>query len=52
MYAIRSYYAHRNGLRRLHENGHHVPLSYAYADSAADRFGLNLGWFYTLCRLD
>ena len=35
---------------RLHEDGHAVPLSYAYADSAADRFGFNLGWFYTLCR--
>jgi hypothetical protein len=35
---------------RLHEDQHHVPLSYTYADSAADRFGMNFGWFYTLCQ--
>lgn len=35
---------------RLHEDGHYVPLAYAYAADVADRLGLNLGWFYTLCR--
>jgi hypothetical protein len=28
-----------------------VPIAYAYAVDDAERFGLNLGWFYTLCRL-
>lgn len=40
----------RYRILRLHEDGHHVPLAYSYAADAADRFGLNLGWFYTLCR--
>ena len=37
-------------LYRIHEKGNHVPIAYAYAVDDADRFGLNLGWFYTLCR--
>jgi hypothetical protein len=37
---------------RLHEDGHHVPISYSYAQDTAPRFGMNLGWFYTLCRED
>ncbi len=36
-------------LFRIHEKGNHVPIAYAYAGDAADRFGLNLGWFYILC---
>lgn len=36
-------------LFRIHEKGKHVPVAYAYAGDAADRFGLNLGWFYILC---
>ena len=35
---------------RLHEDNPTVPLAYGYADTRALRFGLNLGWFYTLCR--
>ena len=35
---------------RLHEDNLTVPLAYGYADIGADRFGINLGWFYTLCR--
>jgi len=27
-----------------------APFAYAYAVDDADRFGLNLGWFYILCR--
>lgn len=38
-------------LFRIHEKGNHVPIAYGYAVDDADRFGLNLGWFYTLCRL-
>lgn len=38
-------------LFRIHEKGNHIPIAYAYAVDDADRFGLNLGWFYTLCRL-
>ncbi len=37
-------------LFRIHEKGNHVPIAYAYAADNADRFGLNLGWFYILCR--
>jgi len=37
-------------LYRIHEKGNHVPIAYAYAVDDADRFGLNLGWFYILCR--
>lgn len=37
-------------LYRIHEKGNHVPIAYAYAVDNADRFGLNLGWFYILCR--
>jgi hypothetical protein len=36
-------------LFRIHEKGNHVPIAYAYAADDAERFGLNLGWFYTLC---
>ena len=35
---------------RLHENNTAVPLAYGYAGTETDRFGFNLGWFYTLCR--
>jgi hypothetical protein len=28
-----------------------VPIAYAYTVDDADRFGLNLGWYYTLCYL-
>lgn len=35
---------------RLHEGDDPVPLSYGYAIVPAERFGFNLGWFYTLCR--
>jgi hypothetical protein len=38
-------------LFRIHEKGNPVPIAYAYASDGADRFGLNLGWFYTLCRV-
>lgn len=38
-------------LFRIHEKGNTVPIAYAYAVDDADRFGINLGWFYTLCRL-
>ena len=38
-------------LFRIHNKDNHVPIAYAYAVDDADRFGLNLGWFYTLCRL-
>ncbi len=38
-------------LFRIHEKGNYVPIAYGYAVDDADRFGLNLGWFYTLCRL-
>ncbi len=37
-------------LFRVHEKGNHVPVAYAWAVDDADRFGINLGWFYTLCR--
>ena len=37
-------------LFRVHEKGNHVPIAYAWAVDDADRFGINLGWFYTLCR--
>lgn len=36
-------------LFRIHEKGQRVPFAYAYADDRADRFGLNLGWFYIQC---
>ncbi len=35
---------------RLHEDNPTVPLAYAYAGTETERFGINLGWFYTLCR--
>ena len=35
---------------RIHENDRHVPLAYGYAGTETERFGFNLGWFYTLCR--
>jgi len=38
-------------LFRVHEKGSTVPIAYAWAVDDADRFGINLGWFYTLCRL-
>lgn len=38
-------------LFRILEKGEHVPIAYAYTVDDADRFGLNLGWFYVLCRL-
>jgi len=39
-------------LFRIHDKKNMtVPIAYAYAVDDADRFGLNLGWFYTLCRL-
>ena len=34
---------------RLHEDDNPVPLAYGYTIVPAERFGLNLGWFYTLC---
>ena len=37
-------------LFRIHEKGKTVPIAYAYAVDDAERFGLNLGWFYILCR--
>ena len=38
-------------LFRIHDKKNMaVPIAYAYAVDGADRFGLNLGWFYTLCR--
>ena len=37
-------------LFRVHEKGNHLPIAYAWAVDDADRFGINLGWFYTLCR--
>ena len=36
-------------LFRIHEKGNYVPIAYGYAVDDGDRFGLNLGWFYTLC---
>ena len=38
-------------LFRVHEKGNYVPIAYAWAVDDADRWGINLGWFYTLCRL-
>ena len=39
-------------LFRIHDKRNMtVPIAYAYAVDDADRFGLNLGWYYTLCRL-
>jgi hypothetical protein len=38
-------------LFRIHEKGNYVPIAYGWAVDDADRFGLNLGWFYTLCQL-
>lgn len=35
---------------RLHEGDDPVPIAYSYAMAPAERFGINLGWFYTLCR--
>lgn len=35
---------------RLHEGNNPVPIAYGYAIVPAERFGFNLGWFYTLCR--
>ena len=37
-------------LFRVHEKGNHVPIAYAWAVDDDDRFGINLGWFYALCR--
>ncbi|MYA30925.1 MAG: hypothetical protein F4Y31_06790 [Gammaproteobacteria bacterium] len=37
-------------LFRVHEKGNHVPIAYAWAVDDADRFGINLGWLYALCR--
>lgn len=34
----------------IREKGNPKPISYAYTVDDADRFGINLGWFYTLCR--
>ena len=39
-------------LFRIHEKGKAVPIAYAYAMKGAERFGLNLGWYYTLCYLE
>ncbi len=36
-------------LFRVNEKGNPVPISYAWAVDDADRFGINLGWFYALC---
>ena len=44
--------ANRFRILRVHEDGDPVPLSYSYALVAAERFGINLGWFYTLCGPD
>ena len=39
-------------LFRIHDKRDRtVPIAYAYAVDDADRFGLNLGWYYTLCRV-
>lgn len=39
-------------LFRIHDKKNMaVPIAYAYAVDDADRFGLNLGWFYILCRM-
>jgi len=35
---------------RLHEDNATVPLAYGYSGTDTSRFGINLGWFYTLCR--
>lgn len=35
----------------IREKGITKPISYAYTVDDADRFGINLGWFYTLCRI-
>jgi hypothetical protein len=48
--AFRSPAVRRFYILRLHEDGHHVPISYSYTQDTAPRFGMNLGWFYTLCR--
>ena len=42
---------HTYPIFRVHERGEHVPIAYGYAVDEAERFGLNLGWFYTLCRV-
>ena len=39
-------------LFRIHEKGNAVPIAYAYAVNGADHFGLNLGWYYTLCYVE
>ena len=39
-------------LFRIHEKGKPVPIAYAYGVGEADHFGLNLGWYYTLCYLE
>lgn len=33
----------------VHEKGKTVPIAYAYTSQEANRFGLNLGWFYIRC---
>ena len=33
----------------VHEKGKTVPIAYAYTSQDANRFGLNLGWFYIRC---
>lgn len=39
-------------LFRIHEKSNRtVPIAYAYTVDDADRFGLNLGWYYTLCQV-
>lgn len=38
-------------LFRIHEKGTSVPIAYGYTVDDGDRFGLNLGWFYTLCQV-
>jgi len=42
--------ADRFRILRLHENDNPVPLAYGYSIVPTERFGFNLGWFYTLCR--
>jgi len=37
---------------RVHERSEHVPIAYGYAVAEAERFRLDLGWFYTLCRFE
>ncbi|MCB2106042.1 MAG: hypothetical protein KDE14_00020 [Rhodobacteraceae bacterium] len=40
-------------LFRIHDkNDMTVPIAYAYAVDGAERYGLNLGWFYIRCHVD